>query len=289
MRVFEYTARDTQGGRRDGLRQAAASSDVLGWLREQGLTPVNVKEVAGKKAKKGIVVYERRIKAADLSTVFWQLTTMIEGGIPITSALETIGADIDHTRLQKVLQTILESLTRGVTFAEAIAEHPKVFDPLTRSIILAGETSGNMGESLRRIAGFYEKRDMFSKKVKGAMVYPVVVFSVVTLIVIFIMTFIIPRFKDIFEQLGSKMPPFTKAFMGFYDFMAANILYATIALIAGIVGLVMFNSRTKRGHYFFSKFFLSLPLVGKLISESFMVTFCRTMSTLLESGVSVLE
>ncbi len=288
MKTFKYCACDTAGSRKDGLTQANSANDVIAWLRERGLTPVSVQEIveavkmAPKKQRRG------RIKSADVAALCWQLTTMVEGGIPITTALETISSDIENLQLQEVLRSILEKMRKGENFSNGVAEFPKVFDQLSKAIILAGETSGNLPGALKRVAEHFDSRDRLAKKVKGAMAYPIFVLCFIVLIVAAIMTFIIPRFRSIFDQFGGELPAFTRGFMGFYDFIKFNIVY-----IAGSVFLLIFAAafihKTPKGHYFFSKVALRIPLMGKIFSQAFISSFCKTMATLLSAGVSVLE
>ncbi|MHC4270877.1 MAG: type II secretion system F family protein, partial [Planctomycetota bacterium] len=289
MKNFSYIARDVAGMRMEGLRQAICSADVLGWLREQGFTPVSVKEISAvtttirKKARR------KRIKSADLSALCWQLTTMVEGGIPITTALETVSDDIENLQLRNVLHQILENVKRGENLSDSVAKFPSVFNKLSRAMIFAGETSGNLPNALHRLADYYENKDKLAKKVKGAMSYPIFVFGFIVLIVIAIMTFIIPRFKSIFDQLDNELPAFTQAFMSSYDILRYNLVYIIAVIMMITILLIMACTRTRRGHYIFSRFVLALPLFGKIYKQAFIATFCRTMSTLLSAGVSVLE
>lgn len=219
MKSFQYVARDLSGDRKVGYSKAVSPTDVLNWLREQGFTPVSVKEITSVAKKKGVSVSRKRIRSSDLSSLSWQLTTMVEGGIPITTALETIAQDIENTQLQRILTKVLEKMQRGEPFSEAVSAFPHVFNHLACAIILAGETGGNLSESLRRLAEYYDNRDKLAKKVKAATAYPTFVFGFIVLIVIFIMAFIIPRFTTIFDQFGGELPAFTKGFMAFYDFL----------------------------------------------------------------------
>lgn len=155
-------------------------------------------------------------------------------------------------------------------------------------MVLAGETGGNLAKAIGKLAEYFENRDKLAKKVKGAMVYPIFVLAFIIIIVIFIMAFIVPRFRKIFDQIGGTLPAFTRGFMGFYDILRYNIHYI-IGLVIILVVLVTFISRTKKGHYLFSRLALAMPMFGKILSQAFVATFCRTMSTLLTSGVSVLE
>ncbi|MHC4570924.1 MAG: type II secretion system F family protein [Planctomycetota bacterium] len=289
MKNYKYIARDSSGQRKEGRREADSSNDILGWLREQGLTPVSVNEVteAPKKTRKTSRL--KRIKSADLGALCWQLTTMVEGGIPVTAALETIAEDIENVQLQRVLQQVLEKMHKGEPFSDSISEFPRVFNRLSCAMILAGETGGTLPEALRRLAEYFDNRDKLAKKVKGAMAYPVFVMGFIVVIVIFIMAFIVPRFTVIFDQIGGGLPAFTKAFMGFYDMLRYNLVYIIVSVPALVILAVFTCTKTKKGHYLFCRVALGLPLLGKVFSQAFVATFCRTMSTLISAGVSVLE
>ena len=288
MRNYKYVARDTAGRRKEGLTQAISSNDVLSWLREQGFTPISVNEITVGSEKAQQKTNRGRIKSADLAALCWQLTTMLEGGIPITIALDTTAEDIEQLTLRQVLEEMSDKIKKGKPFSECAAEFPKVFNQLCCALILAGETGGNLAQALRKLAEYFESRDKLAKKVKGAVAYPIFILGFIVLIVIFIMAFIIPRFRVIFDQIGGELPAFTRAFMGFYDMMRFNLHYITGGVLFLIIGTVLFN-KTKTGHYLFSRIILALPLFGKVFQQAFLVIFCRTMATLLAAGVSVLE
>ena len=280
MKSFKYTARDSSGARKEGFSQAACPSDVLAYLREQGFTPVSVNEISSDTKQIHRTVRRKRIKSTDMGALCWQLTTMVEGGIPITAALATIAEDIENLQLQQVLQHVLEKVEKGETFSDSISEYPKVFNQLFRAMILAGETGGTLPTVLHRLAEYFDNRDKLAKKVKGAMAYPVFVLTFIVLIVVAIMTFIIPQFRKIFDQIGGELPAFTQAFMGFYDFLRYNIVYIIGSLMLLIVFGVL-TSKTKKGHYVFCRIVLAIPLLGKVIKGAFVAIFCRTMATLM--------
>jgi type IV pilus assembly protein PilC len=213
---------------------------------------------------------------------------MIEGGVPITSAISTIGEDTDNATMRSTLGQICDRMQKGETFSDAIADFPKVFNSLFCAMINAGERGGALPMALNRLAHYFDNRDKLIRKVKTAMSYPVFVLGFISFIVIMIMTFIIPRFRLIFKQIGSDLPIFTKIYMGVYDFILAYLLFIVIGLGLGIFALITY-SKTKAGHERMSKLTLRIPLIGKIISQAFVATFCRTLSTLLSSGVPILE
>ena len=288
MKSYKYVARDSNGKQKKGLVKAASSTDVLGYLQEQGLTPISVDEVTASTTKKKRVINRKRIKSADLAALCWQLSTMVEGGIPITIALDTIAEDSEKTSLEPILQTISEKVKKGESFSDGIAEFPKVFNNLSCALVLAGEAGGNLGNALGKLAKYFDSRDKLAKKIKGATAYPIFVMTFIVLIVIFIMAFIVPRFKTIFDSLGGKLPAFTRAFMAFYDILRYNLIYIIGFILVMIISCILL-SKTEKGHRFFSKLALRIPLLGNVFSQAFVATFCRTMSTLLSGGVSVLE
>jgi type IV pilus assembly protein PilC len=289
MKSFKYIARDSSGVRKEGHLQAAYPNDVVNWLREQGFTHISIKESSVKhKKKQNKGGRRKRIKSGELAALCWQLNTMTEGGIPITAALQAISEDIENLQLQQILRQILEKVQKGQTLSDSVAEFPKVFNHLSCAMILAGETSGNLPDALRRLAEYFDNRDKLAKKVKGAMAYPIFVFVFIIIIVVFIMAFVVPRFREIFEQIGGEMPAFTVAFMNFYDLLSSHVLHIIGFVIVSAIAIVFF-SKTPKGHYFFSRLSLTLPLMGKILSQAFVATFCKTMGTLLAAGVSVLE
>jgi type IV pilus assembly protein PilC len=288
MKSYKYIARDVAGMRKEGFLQAAYPNDVLSWLREQGFTPISVNEMDVGVKESRTTQRRKRIKSSDLAALCWQLNTMVEGGIPITTAIEAIADDIENLQLQQILQQILEKMRKGQTLSDSISEYPRIFNQLSCAMILAGETGGNLPDALHRLAEYFDNRDKLIKKVKGAMAYPIFVFTFIILIVVFIMAFVVPRFRTMFDQMGGEMPAFTQAFMGVYDILRYNLIYIIGSLLLIITSTTL-ASKTKKGHYFFSRITLAIPLFGKIVSQAFITTFCKTMSTLIAAGVSVLE
>lgn len=289
MQVYSYTVKTFAGERKEGVKQAASVNELTGWLREQGFIPIKVKEISSTTKKKSSSSSRKKVKPAELSAIYWQLTTMLESGVPVATALSTIAEDIENGYLQTIMRDILAKVNKGEPFSAGIAEYPKVFNKITSAMVMAGETSGNLPDSLRRLAEYFDGRDKFSKKIKVALAYPIFVMIFIVLLVVFMMSFIVPRFKMIFDQLGGELPAFTKMFMGVYDAICHYIVYVLPALFGFIFGLVMIYKKTRRGHEFFSRRFLAIPLFGRLIKYAFVAMFCKTMAALLNAGVSVLE
>lgn len=290
MVSYKYVVRDLAGQRKEGYTRATSATEALSHLREQGFTPVSVSEISTRVKKAGRITGRRRVRSGELSAVFWQLTTMIEGGITLTEALDGIAEDMENAKLKKILQQVLGGIQRGNTLSDSISAFPNVFDKLCCALILAGETGGNLGAALRRVAEYYTNRDRLARKVKKALAYPAFVFGFVVLIVTVIMIVIIPRFREIFDQFGAgQLPAFTRSFMAFYDTLLHQGYLILLGLFIIIALAYLFYKKTKSGHLLFSKLVLRLPLFGKLLKQAFLARFCRTMSTLLKGGVPVLE
>jgi len=288
MKGFKYIARDAEGQRKEGLRRAYSSDDIANYLRDQGFTPISIIEAStGVKEKHFTRV--RKIKSAELAAVCWQLNTMLEGGVQMATALETIDEDIENTRLQYVLKQVLTEMKAGKPFSEGLAAFPAVFNHLARAIVMAGETGGNLTQALQQLAEYYDNKDALAKKIRGAIAYPIFVFCFVVVVVIGIMTFIIPRFEIVFAQFGEgELPGFTRAYMAFYYAVRSNVLHILVTLLGLLLaGIIAY--KTKPGHRFLSKMVLSLPIVGKVTKQAFIAVYCRTLSTLLGAGVPIVD
>lgn len=288
MATFQYVAWDQMGNCEQGTKQASSEEELLAMLKQEQLTPVSITESKKAPREKRATVRAKRIKSGDLATFCWQLSTMLGGGLPITSAIETIADEIPNPYLEFILKEIAGKLAKGLTLSECMQEYPKVFSHLSCAMIMAGETGGSLTATLTRLAEHYENRDKLIRKVRGAMAYPIFVIIFIVLIVIVLMTLIIPRFSSMFEEFEGELPAFTRGFMAVYNVIMHNVPYILIAGAIVAVGLVAY-SKTEKGHEKFSKLILSLPVFGKIILMAFVAMFCKTLGTLVAAGVPVLE
>jgi len=287
MDNFVYIAHDLAGREQRGLKRGVSQYDVYAWLHEHGLIPIEVKPAKAKTKKISIAAYHKP-KPGEIAGFCWQLATMVEGGVLITEAIDIVLEDIENQSFRKTLQEISNQVKSGETLASSVQHFPSVFDKLFYSMILAGETSGALPTVLRRMAEYYDNREKFNRKLKAALAYPVFVLSFVLLILVIMVAFIIPRFRTIFDQMGNMLPKFTQIFLGIYDLVANNFLYVALGVLSMLVLLWAYN-RTIEGHEKICKMFLTLPLLGKLNTQAFVATFCKTMATLLGAGVSIIE
>jgi type II secretory pathway component PulF len=288
MVMYRYMARDSSGKRMEGTTHATCEIDVLGWLRERGCTPTSVTEVQSESKAIGRVFHRRRVRSAELSAIFWQLTTMVEGGVTITDALKTVADDVENKRLQTISYQLLDDIERGGYLSTSMAAFPAVFNGLCCALVSTGETCGNLGEALRRVATYFQTRDQLARKIKAAITYPAFVFVFVMLIAFALITFVIPKFIGIFNQMGGKLPTFTRAFMHFYSLLVCVGPFPVVGVAAMLLIFVV-CLKTERGHRAFSRIVLRLPLFGDMLKQAFIARFCKTMAILLAGGVPVLE
>lgn len=287
MEKFEYVARDRRGNQRVGLRQSGTEHDVLAWLREHDLIPVSVQPIGVAEAKKA-QGKRKRIKSEEMGTFCWQLTTMVEGGVAITDAIDTITDDIDNATLRETLAEVSARMKTGESFSDSIGQFPKVFNSLFCAMILAGEASGTLAPVLQRLAAHYESRDKHVRKLRAALSYPVFVLGFIILMVAIIMVVVVPKFKSIFAMIQGELPAFTQAFMNFHEVLMAHSLYI-LPLMGIATAAVIAYHKTEQGHEKISKIVLAIPLVGNLVAEAFVSMFCLSMSTLLSAGVSIVD
>jgi type IV pilus assembly protein PilC len=288
MKTFEYIAWDVEGSCREGLRQANTQEEILSVLREENLTPVSVLERPSETASKASRVRGSTIRSHELGSFCWQLGTMISGGLPITSAIETIASEISNRYFEYILKDISERIQQGQPLHEVMRDYPRVFNKLCCALIQAGETGGTLTTCLQRLAEYYENRDKLIRKVRGALAYPIFVIVFIIGIVIALMTLIIPRFLVLFEQFKGDLPAFTRGFMSVYYFLANNAFYILLAAGVMVTAATLF-SRTPKGARFFSLASLKMPLFGQIKKMAFVSQFCRTLATLITSGVSVMD
>ncbi len=289
MAKYRYIAKNLAGQELEGLASAVTKDDVFSWLKEQGLTPLSVDEPSWRIRSLKKSPGKRRIRSSQLAAVFWQLNTMLEGGIPLTEALAAVAEDIANKQLRAVLEGVLQRIRRGGDLSHGISAYPKVFNPLVRALILAGETSGDLSLALSRVAKHYQTCDQLRRKIIKALLYPAFVLAFVMVVVSVLMIFVIPRFREVFVEMGGSIPAFTQTFMSAYDTLVHNVHYIAIVVTLTVLSASVLHTKTKRGHQFFSKLSLRIPMIGRVLKQAFVVRYCRTMSNLLNGGVPVLD
>ncbi|MBZ0158462.1 MAG: type II secretion system F family protein [Alphaproteobacteria bacterium] len=281
--TFKWTGKTLQGVVQSGEMSANSRDEVIVALRRQRITPVRVDE---KKAKK---VGGQKITDKDKVVFTRQFATMFTAGIPIVQGLDILAKQIDNKSLGAIIGQIKNDVETGITLADAMKKHPKVFDDLYVNLVAAGEAGGVLDGVLQRLAVYIEKSMKLKKKVKGAMIYPAIVISVAVLVIAIIMIFVIPIFAKMFGEMGAALPLPTRIVVAISNFLGG---IGGAMLFAGIIGTI-FGIRqyrkTEKGHKHTDKIMLKLPVMGDLLKKVAVARFTRTLGTLLNSGVPILD
>jgi type IV pilus assembly protein PilC len=283
--VFEYKGRTLAGATVAGELQAKDRKDLERMLRSRRIL---VSQVNKKAAEIKLSFGSKKIAKVDISRFTRQFSTMIGAGLPMVQCLEILGAQSERAEMKRVVNEVRESVSAGTTLSEALAKHRKVFDELYTNMVEAGEIGGALDTILVRLANYREKADALVRKVKGAMVYPSVVVIVAVAVTAAMLTFIVPVFAKMFEGLGAELPTPTKVVLGLSHFLQSNIWYILGGIAAAAIGF-RYWVKTDGGKLNFDKFMLKTPLFGNLIRKSAVARFTRTLGTLLQSGVSILD
>ncbi len=298
MPVFAFEAVDASGKKIRDEVNANSKDDAIKSIREKGLRPTRVapkagaqKSAGGKggKKKKGMVLFDS-VKPAQIVTFTTQLSTLQDAGLPIVRSLKILGEQQKPGKFKDQIDGIAEEVEQGSTFSEALAKYPKSFDKLYVSMVKAGEAGGVLDIILRRLAEFMEKSQKLRKKVKGAMIYPAAVVTVAVVILVVIMIFVVPAFKQMFDDIGKELPLPTQVLMSI-----SNVLsdWRYMLAVAGTVGLLWLGfwwiGRTEKGRRALDLFKLRMPVFGNIMKKSSVARFCRTLGTLIASGVPILE
>lgn len=301
MPKFKYTAIDSNGKQKTGTVEAASKDAASSKLSGMGLMPTQIAQAGGsaatkasasgsKAAKKPGMSIGKVIKSEDLSTFTRQLATLLQAGLPLLRALEVMIRQERNLRFQAVLEQIADQVKSGNSFSDGLAQHPKIFDRLFVNMVRAGEAGGVLDVVLSRLAGFMEKALKTQKKVKSAMVYPIVVVGVAVSIVALLMVVVVPKFQSIFDDMleGAALPGPTQFVINISNFVRGNII---VTLILTVVAFFAFKflMRTEFGSKMFNLLAIKMPKVGDLVRKVNIARITRTFGTLLSSGVPILQ
>jgi type IV pilus assembly protein PilC len=286
MPVFTFSGKDASGQKISGERNAANKAALGQQLRRERITPGAIREKGKEFAMP--TFGSGKVKTKDIAIFFRQFSVMIDAGLPLVQCLEILAANQESQSFQKTLNGVRTTVEGGATLANAMRQYPLVFDDLTTNMIEAGETGGILDVILQRLATYVEKAVRLKAAVKSALIYPVSVISIATLIVAALLKWVVPIFSNLFLGLGVTLPLPTRIVMGLSGFVQ-NFWWV---VIAGVVGLIFGLKQIRkhpRGRYYFDKALLHLPVIGSLLRKIAVGRFTRTLGTLITSGVPILE
>lgn len=231
----------------------------------------------GSVSEKDIVVFTR------------QFSTMIDAGLPLVQGLDILASQVDNKKLARIIGEIKSEVETGSNFADALRHHPATFDDLYANMVAAGEGGGILDTVLQRLADYMEKAMKLKKKVKGAMIYPSVVLSIAALVIGVIMVFVVPTFTKMFSQLGGTLPLPTRIIVTFSDFLSGVGGIIIVGSVVSVVVVIKQIRKTSKGRFLTDQIMLKLPIMGTIVRKGAVAKFTRTLSTLLSSGVPILD
>ena len=287
MPNFQWEGKTRDGTVRTGLIVAANGEAALSQLKAQNLMVTSVKAQA-KDLSEYLPFLKKGISTRELVVFTRQFATMIDAGLPLVQCLEILGGQQENATFKKILLDCKADVENGATFADALGKHPKAFDRLYVNLVAAGELGGILDTILNRLAVYLEKADKLKRMVRGAMVYPISVTVIAAGVVVIMLVKVIPVFEKMFADFGGTLPAPTQMVINISHMMQAYIVHV-LALLAALVFLFRWIYRQEKGRAFFDAIFLKLPVFGPLIKKVAVARFSRTLSTLLTSGVSILE
>ncbi|MDD2816637.1 MAG: type II secretion system F family protein [Thiotrichaceae bacterium] len=285
--VFVWEGRNKQGQKTKGEMQGNSEALIKALLRRQGITPVKVK----KKSKGGFMsgANKKPITAGDISIFARQLATMMQAGVPLIQSFEIVGDGHENPSMRELIFEIKTSIESGGTFADALRQHPDLFDDLFCNLIEAGEQAGILESLLTKVASYKEKNEAMKKKIKKALTYPTAVLIVAFIVTAILMIFVVPIFADMFKGFGASLPGMTQFVVN-----VSNAFVAYWYIIFGSIYAVIFafTQARKRSKTFFNavqRFSLKLPIFGDLLNKSAVARFARTLSVMSAAGTPLVE
>jgi general secretion pathway protein F len=289
MGAFEYTAVDTGGRQRRGILEGDTARQVRQTLRERGLLPLAVDEVAEKQTggRRSFAI-RRGISPMDLALVTRQLATLVRSSMPLEESLLAVSQQSEKPRLKSILLGVRSRVMEGHSLAEGLAEFPQAFPELYRATVAAGEQSGHLDDILERLAEYAEVRQQLRQRVSQAMIYPIILTLLSLVIVSGLLVYVVPKVVGVFENTGQELPALTAGLIALSDFMRAHGLVLAITVIVA-VWLIRRLLRRPGPERRYHSFLLRIPVVGRLVRGVNTARFTRTLSILAGSGVPVLD
>jgi type IV pilus assembly protein PilC len=288
MPTFAYAGRTRAGETVTGERVADTMDAVVAALRREQVLVTSINPVKDKAAGKTTARRARGVSAKSLAVFTRQFSVMIDAGLPLVQCLEILGTQEDDKNFSAVILATRGDVESGASLADAMKRHPKVFDPLFTNMIAAGEAGGILDTILKRLATYIEKNVKLKGQVKSAMIYPIAVIVIAAVVVGVILWKVIPTFAAMFAGLGAELPLPTRVVIAASNGIVRFGPIIIVGIAAGLYGLKQYYA-TPNGRRTIDSIVLKLPILGLLMRKIAVARFCRTLSTLLASGVSILE
>jgi type IV pilus assembly protein PilC len=284
MAVFAYQGRSA-GGLQKGEIEAADRTSAVGELRRRSILVTQIAEKAGGKtaARAG-----KKVKDKEMAIFTRQFSTMIDAGLPLVQCLNILAEQSESKNLRNVTGNVARTVEEGSTLAESLRKHQRTFDDLYTNMVEVGETGGILDVVLQRLAVYIEKAASLKRKVKSALVYPSSILGVAGLVIVFMLTFVIPTFASMFKEMGAELPMPTRVVIGLSDVVRGYFWLIGLAMGGAAFGLRSYY-RTENGRSTIDALLLKVPVFGPIFRKVAVARFTRTLGTLVQSGVPILE
>lgn len=286
MPNFKYKAMNKKGERLEGTYNAISRDEVIEMISSNNYYPLMVEEIR-EGTKIELRLFER-VTTKDIAIFCRQFYTMLDAGVSINSAVHILAEQLTNRKLKDALGDMEDQVRKGQTLSESMRKHNKIFPDLLISMVETGEISGNLDSVLLRMSIHYEKENKINNKVKSAMIYPAVLSVVAIVVVTILLTFVMPTFIDMFTESGVELPLSTKILLGMSGGLQKHGLLILLAVVT-IVILFRYYLKTDSGKLFSSRLKLKIPVIKKLNQKIIVSRFTRTLSTLLSSGVTLVQ
>lgn len=289
MPTFRYSARTGTGDNVAGTVSAGNQAEALGQLRSQDLTVISLREEVRRREFPllGRGRLRARVSTEEMVVFTRQFSTMISAGIPLLEALEILAEQVENQGFSRVISRCVEKVRAGSDLSAALADHPGVFPEVYVSMIRAGEASGQLDDILNRLAEYQEAAARLKREIKAAMTYPTISLTLIIFIAMFLMLFIVPKFKEIYDGLNVEIPMLTQVTMGTAMYLRTHFWQFFLGALAVVVALILYT-RTEFGGRQWDWMKLRFPVFGPLFRKVALSRFSRTFATLLRSGVPIL-
>lgn len=289
--TFEYKVRDKSGSLVEGQLDGDSMALVVRRLREMGYMPISVtpKSAVNLKTEIKIPGFSDRVKLREVAVVTRQLSTMVDSGLSVVRSINILASQVENPALAKTLNEVKADLENGASLSAACAKHPKVFSHLYCSLVAAGEAGGNLDEVLGSLASTIENQAQLNKTIRSAMTYPAVVLCVMLIIFSAMLIFIVPVFKNLFKSLGGQLPFPTRVLLQVSAILTSAWALVVIAVIVGSVIAIRKWKETEKGSRVYGRLKLRPPIFGPLFHKVALARVTSTLSSLISSGVPILE
>ncbi len=287
MAKFNYVAMDAAGKEQKGTIEANDREEAQALIKAKGLTTLNIEGANALNSSVELSFLEKNPKPREMSVFCNQMVSVLSAGVGMADALSMIGEQTANKKLQKAILGCCKGIQSGETMAECMKQYD-VFPDVFATMVAAGEETGSLETSFSRMSERFEKDAALKGMIKSAMMYPIILLLITVAVVIIMLNFVVPKFQDTLQTLGTDLPGLTKAVIAISDFTKQNFLVIAVVVVGAIVGIVLFK-KSDFGKHFIDNLLLKMPVVKNFVTYTACANLARTLATVLDSGVQLVE